>query len=285
MTRTRINTLLATGVAAMFVVASCGSDDKATSDATTTLAESAATPAATDGPAAADPAGSTADSTDVDTVDAGGVAATGCEEWFAADSAVNGLVMGGRGDPESVNKALDAAIDATDPEISAQIAELKEMAQAAFANPEVQPPDELLALHSDTIARASEACGVPILDVTAFDYGYEGFPTALEAGYTVVNFENTGEEIHEMFMVRINDDTAESIDQLLELPEEEIFSKIVPVNAAFAPAGGSGIASFDLGAPGRYAIVCVIPVGSVGDAEGDGPPHFTQGMVQGFTVS
>ena len=32
--------------------------------------------------------------------------------------------------------------------------------------------------------------------------------------------------------------------------------------------------------PGEYAMVCFIPVGG---AE-DGPPHFTQGMVQEFIV-
>ena len=71
----------------------------------------------------------------------------------------------------------------------------------------------------------------------------------------------------------------------MELPEEEVFSKITLVNATFADPGGTDAASWNLNSPGRYAVVCFIPVGSVGEAEGDGPPHFTEGMVQEFEVT
>jgi hypothetical protein len=37
--------------------------------------------------------------------------------------------------------------------------------------------------------------------------------------------------------------------------------------------------------PGDYAVVCFIPTGSGGDTEGDGPPHFTKGMVSYFEVA
>ncbi len=138
---------------------------------------------------------------------------------------------------------------------------------------------------ADTIAWAGENCDVDTYDVTAVDYGFEGLPDELSAGYTVVDFANEGTEMHEMFALRYNDDTTETIDELFELPEEEAFSKITPVNAGFAPPGESSTVSLNLTEPGRYAIVCFIPVGTVGDAQGEGPPHFTQGMIQEFTVS
>lgn len=62
---------------------------------------------------------------------------------------------------------------------------------------------------------------------------------------------------------------------------------------AFAGPGSGDITFVDLD-PGKYAVVCFIPVGTTDMAdleagEGDqaepaGPPHFTQGMVTEFTV-
>ena len=49
--------------------------------------------------------------------------------------------------------------------------------------------------------------------------------------------------------------------------------------------GGSDVVSWHLAEPGNYAAVCFVSVGSVGETEGDGPPHFTQGMVHEFTVT
>ena len=43
--------------------------------------------------------------------------------------------------------------------------------------------------------------------------------------------------------------------------------------------------SWNLSESGSYAIVCFIPIGSVGAAEGDGPPHFVEGMVHEFMVA
>ena len=38
-------------------------------------------------------------------------------------------------------------------------------------------------------------------------------------------------------------------------------------------------------APGEYVAVCFIPVGTMPDHEGTGPPHFVEGMKQEFTVT
>ena len=88
-----------------------------------------------------------------------------------------------------------------------------------------------------------------------------------------------------MFAMRFNDDTTETMEELFELSEEEAFSKITPINSAFASPGDTDTVSWNLTEPGRYAIVCFISVGSVGETEGDGPPHFTEGMIHEFTVS
>ena len=217
--------------------------------------------------------------------DAGSDAAAGCDEWIAADTAVINYLFTGDGDADSVNAALDEAIAAADTEIEQTIVDLKAAAQAEIADPEAEGSDEALELYNDTIAWAGDNCAVDELGVTAVDYNFDGAPDELSTGYHVVEFSNEGQEQHEMFALRFNEGTTETIGELFELPEDEVFGKITPVNATFAPPGGSSAVSWNLSEPGRYAIVCFIPTGSVGENEGDGPPHFTQGMVHEFTVT
>jgi hypothetical protein len=208
-----------------------------------------------------------------------------CDAWINADTTVIDYLFTGQGDAGSVTAALDAAIDAADPEIEQTIVDLKESAMPQIENPELDAPDETLELYADTIGWAADNCDIDTLDVTAKEYEYEGVPDEMSTGYHVVNFANEGNENHEMFAFRFNDGTTESIDELFGLPEDEAFSKITPVNAVYAPAGGSDIVSWNLSEPGRYAVFCAISVGSVGESEGDGPPHFTEGMTKEFTVT
>jgi uncharacterized cupredoxin-like copper-binding protein len=217
--------------------------------------------------------------------DSGADSAAACDAWIAADDAVISYLFTGQGDAESVTAAIDAAIEAADPEIEQTLIDLKAASADQIQNPESEGSDETLELYGDTIAWAGDNCDVDTLDVTAVDYAFEGVPDELPTGYTVVTFSNEGQEQHEMFALRFNDDTTESLEELSELPDEEVFTKISPVNATWAPPGGSDTVSWNLAEPGRYAIVCFIPVGSVGESEGDGPPHFAEGMVQEFTVT
>jgi hypothetical protein len=120
--------------------------------------------------------------------------------------------------------------------------------------------------------------------VNAVDYAFEGVPGTLEAGITSFEFTNSGEEEHEMVVIRKNADATETMEEILQLPEEEGQSKVTFVAANGASPGGSEYAIADLES-GEYAMVCFIPVGTVGETEGDGPPHFTQGMASYFTVS
>ena len=49
-------------------------------------------------------------------------------------------------------------------------------------------------------------------------------------------------------------------------------------------AGAAATAFGDL-RPGRYFGVCFIPEGTTPTAEGQGPPHFTMGMLKEFAIS
>jgi uncharacterized cupredoxin-like copper-binding protein len=212
--------------------------------------------------------------------------AEACDAWVDADAAVINYLFSGQGDADSVNAAIDAAIDAADPDIEQTLIDLKAAAQPGLADPESEEgSDETVELYGEAIAWAGDNCGFETLDVTAVEYEYDGVPEELSTGYHVVNFSNEGQEQHELLAFKINDGVTESLDELFELSDEEIEGKITMVNAVFAPPGSSDTGSWNLASPGNYAIVCFVPVGSVGETEGDGPPHFVEGMVQEFTVT
>ena len=185
-----------------------------------------------------------------------------------------------------MNTALDASIEAADDDNADTVTKLKAEVQPLLDDPESEPSDELFDLYGDAIEWAGASCdGVETIEVKAVDYAFEGIPAELSTGYHVVNFENAGAETHEMLTIRINDGVTESLEELVNLPDEEVESKITMVDAAFAPPGGTEAGSWNLSEPGKYAVLCFIPVGSVGETEGDGPPHFMEGMVHEFTVS
>jgi hypothetical protein len=126
-------------------------------------------------------------------------------------------------------------------------------------------------------------CGYEQLEATGVDYEYEGIPDTLPAGVVAITFTNEGEELHEIGLARINDDVTTPLEELLALPEEEIFSMIEFKGAAFAAPNESDTTFMRLEA-GRYGAACFIPKGTTHDTEGTGAPHFTLGMLAEFTV-
>lgn len=208
-----------------------------------------------------------------------------CDTWIAADTALVAFSFTGAGDGDSVNTAFDDAIAAAGTARAATLSDLKDSLQPIIDNPESEPSEELLAQFGDALGWVEENCSVTTLDVSAKEFDYDGIPDTLSTGYTVVNFDNVGNEAHEMFVFRTNNGVTESFEEIIALPEDEVFSKITPVNATFAMPGGSDVGSWNLTEPGAYTVICFIPLGTTATNEGDGPPHFTQGMVQQFTVA
>lgn len=131
-----------------------------------------------------------------------------------------------------------------------------------------------------------DECEFSSIEVTAIDYAFEADVDGLEAGQVAFDFSNDGTELHEMALIRINDDTTETIEELLELPEEEAEAKTTFMGVSFAAPGENSTLYADL-EPGRYVMLCFIPTGSTSFEEAetaDGPPHFTHGMVKEFTI-
>src|SRR5690606_15005417 len=123
------------------------------------------------------------------------------------------------------------------------------------------------------------------VDVTASEYQFDGFPASLASGPTSFEFANGGNELHHLVMVRINDGVAMSIDEILELDQEEALEYVSMVgDEPLAFPGESSYTVADL-EPGKYVAVCFIPVGETGEGPPtECPPHFTQGMMAEFEV-
>lgn len=124
-------------------------------------------------------------------------------------------------------------------------------------------------------------------ELIAVDYAYQNAPETIEAGRVGLSLDNQGTEVHEIAVLRINDDVDLSVAELLELPEEEAQSMVEFKGVVFAAPETSSSAVVDL-ETGRYAFVCFIPVGATSMdmfEEVSGPPHFTQGMFTEIEVS
>lgn len=133
---------------------------------------------------------------------------------------------------------------------------------------------------------ATSECDVASIEVTAIDYVYDADLEGLEPGMVAFDFSNEGTEFHEMALIRINDGVDATIQELLELPDEEAEQQTTFMGISFA-APGTGSTMFADLEEGRYVFICFIPTGSTSleAAEtAEGPPHFTQGMVKEFEV-
>lgn len=128
------------------------------------------------------------------------------------------------------------------------------------------------------------SCGFESLDITMLDYSFEGIPKSLETGTVAVDLTNEGAEFHELLVFRIK--TKDSLKKLLRLSEKEANKRIDQVGGGFAEPDASSVTFLELKKPGRYGAICAIPVGSTPEAEeGDGPPHFVEGMATAFKVT
>ncbi|MEZ5322836.1 MAG: hypothetical protein R2698_12325 [Microthrixaceae bacterium] len=202
------------------------------------------------------------------------------------------------GEGPAAAKKASAALDALEATVPAQLADdatvVIDFGRAILADPENSgpPTPEFNAAYSALVAFTASECEFQRMDVTVEEYSFAGIAHELDAGRKAISVTNSGKEFHEMLLLRINDGVAESLDELLALPQDEAATKTTMVGQAFAPIGDTAGAVVDL-KPGRYAALCFLPVGSTQEAwdsmmsagaDPEGTPHAMQGMAQEFTV-
>jgi hypothetical protein len=113
--------------------------------------------------------------------------------------------------------------------------------------------------------------------VVATEYAFEGLPTTTAPGSYTFEFQNDGKEPHELVLFQVLTDTP--IDELLKMPEKEAQKQVKVLGGTGAKPGGSAKKPVEAELEaGTYAAVCFVPV------KGNGPPHFTKGMVHEMVV-
>lgn len=156
---------------------------------------------------------------------------------------------------------------------------------------------------TETATATAATEGGDSLEITGVDYAFEGVPETVEAG-TQLTFTNASDvEFHELIMFRIPEGEDRPLAELLALPDEEAQEAVgAPVGVSVAMPGEDGqVVEGELIAeePGRYVLLCFIPVGADPEAFAEamqnpsageppqvegGPPHVTEGMYAEFTV-
>ncbi|MEZ5320598.1 MAG: hypothetical protein R2698_00630 [Microthrixaceae bacterium] len=170
--------------------------------------------------------------------------------------------------------------------------------------------DDTTASNDDTTARraatTTTTASAPTVTVYAEDYKFVGLPKSVKVGTKLALSNRSTSELHELVVIRIPDSETRSVDELVKLPESELdalFGSAQPA-AVLLHTPGEGetidaVGDGTLSSPGRYAVICSIPVGvdpaaylAAAQSAGDGPPsipnagppHFTQGMYAELTV-
>lgn len=130
------------------------------------------------------------------------------------------------------------------------------------------------------------------VEVTAVDHEFEGVDDTYPDGDYGFQMTNRGREAHEMAVIRVKDGETRSVEELLELPDEEAEEITEYIGGTVACPGETAEALGVQMTAGRYVMLCFIPTGltpevpSSEDAfEELGPPHFTEGMVSEIRVT
>ena len=131
------------------------------------------------------------------------------------------------------------------------------------------------------------------VEVTGVEYAFVGLPASVPVG-TSFRLVNGGQEDHEFVVVRANEGTTQTLEELLAMPPEQTNSLLTTAGIVFANVGQTSVGTLTLDQEGRYFAVCFIPQGtksgvSPSPASGsagtqEGTPHALLGMVAEFTV-
>jgi hypothetical protein len=151
-------------------------------------------------------------------------------------------------------------------------------ALAACSRKESKSADTVSAV--DTGAAAATAAAPNEVTITATEYKFAA-PDSIPAGWTTFKLVDNGKELHHASLFRLTDgktfDDAMAAIRAMK-PGESTPSWIVSAGGPNGTnPGATGNATMNL-EPGNYMFMCFIP-----DAKG--APHFTHGMVKGFTVT
>jgi len=196
--------------------------------------------------------------------------------------ATAGLLLGACGTTATADDATDAPTATSQPPGESA---------ATTSNPRTEGPTTEDATTEDPGATDPGAT----VEVSTIDYAYEGLPATIAVGTQIMMRNDSIGELHELIAMRLPDDEARPVSELLELPQAELEGMFAgePAVVIIAPPGEDGfpvVGDGVMGEPGRYIVLCAIPTGAdpeeyMNAPEGEGPPqvdggppHFVNGM-------
>lgn len=169
---------------------------------------------------------------------------------------------------------------------------------ATDADPAPTAPADEAADAGDADGDADDAA----TEVVAVDFGFSDLPDTVAAGTELTLRNDSDVEVHELVAMAIPEGETRSAEELMALPEPELFAALPgePALVLVAPPGEASFPALGDGTldAGRYLVFCAIPTGADPDefmqamqeATGGppqvagGPPHFTSGMYAELTV-
>jgi hypothetical protein len=214
-----------------------------------------------------------------------------CDAALKVDKAFS--AVGDRGptkkQAQDLDKALSGAESTAPPEIAADVQSIAGIIRSAAQSN--QDPSENPTFTQNLAAIDQyryNSCGYQQLQANGIEYEFQGLPKTVAAGKVAIQFTDNGSEIHELEVLRIKG--KDSAKKLTGLSESQLGKKAEDVGSTFAMQGQTSYAFADMSKPGRYAVLCHLPVGSTSPqaAEEAGKKHAKshaqEGMYATITV-
>jgi hypothetical protein len=216
-----------------------------------------------------------------------------CNAANTADKAVD-KVLGGQKpkqkDVQAAEAALSQAESTAPPEVASTVQAVVAAVRTGFqtqkdpfeADPSFEQNFNALQQYR------YNSCGYQQVDVTGIEYEFQGLPKTLPAGNVAIKFTDTGAEIHELQIFRVK--SKDSVKKIIGLSEKEQRKKIEEAGIVFATPGQTFYNIVDLSKPGRYGVVCHLPVGSTSEQAAEeaekkhAKSHAQEGMYATITV-
>jgi hypothetical protein len=204
----------------------------------------------------------------------------------------------GETDFDALAAALDAAESGAPSEIEDAVRTVVGVIRSVLETGDfaLLESEEFAATDDRLDAYRTRACGYPTVEMAAVDYAFLDVPERLDRGTVAIEFRNDGAEAHEIVVVRIDDETERTVAEILTLSEDEAMSLLIFIGGGFAMPGESDVLFVGL-EPGRYELVCTMPVGSTPEnlarteadeaseaTETRNETHLSRGMTASFVV-
>lgn len=211
-----------------------------------------------------------------------------CNAYFRAEQAVVAEFQDGPAEGEVEDllvRAQETAPEQVREDVEAYTAAARQAVESGDPSSITDSPEVLASDEAVDVFTARE-CNYETHEVTGVEYAFQGVPETLPAGRIAFVFTvpADAEEFHEMVVFRIAEGVDESIEDLLQLPDEEIEGLVSIVERMNTGPGQSDTEAMEL-ETGRHGVVCFVSVGQTTEhGEAEGEPHAFRGMFGEFSV-